>query len=250
MKQGLSLRVSQHLALTPQFQQSIRLLQLSTLELHQEIDQMLDENPFLEKDTETAEREEYGLAQADAVAPRDDSDHERDAQFKESAEVPADANSESDSGPDLEAGWDGDGTVDMAPDDKEWGGDAPPSASGNDEHADATEWARSQESLTEHLHRQALSLRLSDTDRAALRFLIENLNDDGYLEDSLPELAANLLGGEPQDDEQLEAFEELVSRLGMALRLLHHMEPVGVGARDLAECMQLQLDAMGPADAP
>ena len=250
MKQGLSLRVSQHLALTPQLQQSIRLLQLSTLELNQEIDQMLDENPFLEKDTETAEREEYGLAQADAVAPRDDSDHERDAQFKESAEVPADANSESDSGPDLEAGWDGDGTVDMAPDDKEWGGDAPPSASGNDEHADATEWARSQESLTEHLHRQALSLRLSDTDRAALRFLIENLNDDGYLEDSLPELAANLLGGEPQDDEQLEAFEELVSRLGMALRLLHHMEPVGVGARDLAECMQLQLDAMGPADAP
>jgi RNA polymerase sigma-54 factor len=250
MKQGLSLRVSQHLALTPQLQQSIRLLQLSTLELSQEIDQMLDENPFLEKDVETAEREEYGLAQADAMAPRDDSDHERDTQFKESADVPADANSESDSGPDLEAGWDGDGTVDMAPDDKEWGGDAPSSASGNDEHNDATEWARSQESLTEHLHRQALTLRLSDTDRAALRFLIENLNDDGYLEDSLPDLAANLLGGEPQDNEQLEAFEELVSRLGMALRLLQHMEPMGVGARDLAECMQLQLDAMGPADAP
>ena len=58
MKQGLSLRVSQHLALTPQLQQSIRLLQLSTLELSQEIDQMLDDNPFLEKDLEAAEREE------------------------------------------------------------------------------------------------------------------------------------------------------------------------------------------------
>jgi RNA polymerase sigma-54 factor len=250
MKQGLSLRVSQHLALTPQLQQSIRLLQLSTLELNQEIDQMLDENPFLEKDVETAEREEYGLPQADAAAPRDDSDHERDTQFKESADGPADANNESEVGPDLDAGWDGDGTVDMAPDDKEWGGDAPPSSAGNDEHADATEWARSQESLTAHLHRQALSLRLSDTDRAALRFLIENLNDDGYLEDSLEALAANLLGGEPQDDEQFDAYEELVSRLGMALRLLHHMEPLGVGARDLAECMQLQLDAMGPGDAP
>jgi RNA polymerase sigma-54 factor len=89
-----------------------------------------------------------------------------------------------------------------------------------------------------------LSLRLSDTDRAALRFLIENLNDDGYLEDSLEELAANLQGGEPQDDEALEAYEELVSRLQMALRLLHHMEPVGVGARDLAECMSLQLQAL------
>jgi RNA polymerase sigma-54 factor len=49
MKQGLSLRVSQHLALTPQLQQSIRLLQLSTLELSQEVDQMLDDNPFLER---------------------------------------------------------------------------------------------------------------------------------------------------------------------------------------------------------
>jgi RNA polymerase sigma-54 factor len=62
MKQGLSLRVSQHLALTPQLQQSIRLLQLSTLELSQEIDQMLDDNPFLEKEMEDlAPREDFGL---------------------------------------------------------------------------------------------------------------------------------------------------------------------------------------------
>ena len=57
MKQGLSLRVSQHLALTPQLQQSIRLLQLSTLELSQEVEQMLDDNPFLELQTDdSAER--------------------------------------------------------------------------------------------------------------------------------------------------------------------------------------------------
>src|SRR3990167_3576012 len=54
MKQGLSLRVSQHLALTPQLQQSIRLLQLSTLELSAEVDQMLDDNPFLERSEEEA----------------------------------------------------------------------------------------------------------------------------------------------------------------------------------------------------
>ena len=65
MKQGLSLRVSQHLALTPQLQQSIRLLQLSTLELSQEVDQMLDENPFLELTEDNAEREEFGVSQAD-----------------------------------------------------------------------------------------------------------------------------------------------------------------------------------------
>ena len=53
MKQGLSLRVSQHLALTPQLQQSIRLLQLSTLELQQEVEQMLEQNPFLETDDDS-----------------------------------------------------------------------------------------------------------------------------------------------------------------------------------------------------
>ncbi|HSV46234.1 MAG TPA: RNA polymerase factor sigma-54, partial [Ramlibacter sp.] len=65
MKQGLSLRVSQHLALTPQLQQSIRLLQLSTLELSQEVEQMLGDNPFLEVTQDEAPREEFGVAQAD-----------------------------------------------------------------------------------------------------------------------------------------------------------------------------------------
>ena len=68
MKPGLSLRVSQHLALTPQLQQSIRLLQLSTLEIAQEVEQMLDENPFLERENEEAPREEFGLVQADTPA--------------------------------------------------------------------------------------------------------------------------------------------------------------------------------------
>ena len=72
MKQGLSLRVSQHLALTPQLQQSIRLLQLSTLELSQEVEQMLDENPFLERPMEEAPREDFGLAQADTRVQEDD----------------------------------------------------------------------------------------------------------------------------------------------------------------------------------
>ena len=72
MKPGLSLRVSQHLALTPQLQQSIRLLQLSTLELGQEVEQMLDENPFLERATDEAPREEFGLEHANAPAQADE----------------------------------------------------------------------------------------------------------------------------------------------------------------------------------
>src|SRR3954465_12870461 len=78
MKQGLSLRISQHLALTPQLQQSIRLLQLSTLELGQEIQQMLDDNPFLEPQLEDAV-EEFGPATSDAATPADESYGEADA---------------------------------------------------------------------------------------------------------------------------------------------------------------------------
>ena len=71
MKQGLSLRVSQHLALTPQLQQSIRLLQLSTLELSQEVEQMLDENPFLEMTEDAAPREEFGLDHVNTPVSQD-----------------------------------------------------------------------------------------------------------------------------------------------------------------------------------
>ncbi|MEO5738342.1 MAG: RNA polymerase factor sigma-54 [Variovorax sp.] len=248
MKQGLSLRVSQHLALTPQLQQSIRLLQLSTLELSQEVEQMLDDNPFLERTAEEAAREEFGLDTADAPAPRDDefatgslagnAEGAGTATSSDAETAAADAPTESLA--DTEPDWGGDGTVDMVPDDAEWGGDAPARANnlGNDERADATELARSQESLQSFLHRQALSLRLNDTDRAALRFLIESLNDDGYLEDSLPALASGLAG---DDNDQ---FDDLVHHFQMALGLLQSLEPVGVGARDLGECLAIQVKAL------
>jgi len=244
MKPGLSLRVSQHLALTPQLQQSIRLLQLSTLELSQEVEQMLDENPFLERTAEEAPREEFGLDAADTPAQADDYGAE-DALFSGAASANGTSaegqNDHESGGGSEEPDWSGDGTVEMAPNDAEWGGDAPARTRNDAEgdEADATELARSHESLTAFLHRQALSLRLSDLDCAALRFLIESLNDDGYLEDPLEELAASLAGAE-----DLEQIEELVHRFTVALRLLQSLEPAGVGARGLAECLTLQLKAL------
>lgn len=245
MKQGLSLRVSQHLALTPQLQQSIRLLQLSTLELSQEVDQMLDENPFLELSEDRAEREDFGLEQADTPVSTGD----REAEFVASpmsdmgSSTVTSSASEEDNAPlgdDDGIDWDGDGGTDMAPDDGEWGVDA--KARNNnlngDEDKDATELARTQESLQAFLHRQALSLRLGAEDSAALRFLIESLNDDGYLEEPLEDLAQTL---NPADEEQL---QELVHHFSVALGLLHSLEPVGVGARDLAECLCLQIKAL------
>ena len=256
MKQGLSLRVSQHLALTPQLQQSIRLLQLSTLELSQEVEQMLDDNPFLERLNEEAPREEFGVEAADTPAPREE--REDGAEFAtNSIAAPADGTgaagpndtetpvADAVEGEPSEPDWEGDGTVDLAPDDSEWGGDAPArnNNAGDDERADATELARSQESLQAFLHRQALSLRLSPEDSAALRFLIESLNDDGYLEDSLPALASGLAG---DDNDQ---FDDLVHHFQVALGLLQSLEPVGVGARDLGECLAIQLRAAAEEDA-
>ena len=240
MKQGLSLRVSQHLALTPQLQQSIRLLQLSTLELSQEVEQMLDENPFLEVAEEAAPREDFGLGQVDTPVSQETREFESTTDSIAVSAEDTGAAGQNDAEPSseakLEESWEGDGSVDTAPDDSEWGGDATPRKNNNDDSdVDATELARSQESLQDHLHRQALSLRLSPEGKAALHFLIESLNDDGYLEDSLAALAAGLAG---DDLEQLEAVEQ---EFAVPLKLLQHMEPAGVGARNLAECLSLQL---------
>ncbi|MBA4266339.1 MAG: RNA polymerase sigma-54 factor [Comamonadaceae bacterium] len=276
MKQGLSLRVSQHLALTPQLQQSIRLLQLSTLEMAQEVEQMLDENPFLERTEEIAEREAFGLEQTDtpvsageqiaeASPPSDELvaagpvEHERVSLDRDSSSS-ADASdgeaieSKIDGTTPLEESWEGDGSVDMAPDDGEWGGEAPARNSGvsdGDETASAADLARANVSLQDHLHDQARCLRLNEEDRAALYFLIESLSEDGYLEESLSDLAAawlrmSVLAGEGDThgagvQPSLEDREALEQRLTTALHWLQHMEPAGVGARDLAECLRLQI---------
>ena len=208
MKQGLSLRFSQHLALTPQLQQSIRLLQLSTLELSQEVEQMLDENPFLEVNEDAAPREEFGLAQTDALPTQEVLEFESAPEFIASriqetgATASNDTQNTPEKGPEdstepkLEESWEGDGTVESTPDDGEWGNDAAPRKNNlDDSDAEASDMAAEHETLQAHLHRQSLSLRLSDIDRAALHFLIESLNDDGYLEDTVASLAAGLAKG-------------------------------------------------------
>ena len=252
MKQGLSLRVSQHLALTPQLQQSIRLLQLSTLELSQEVEQMLDENPFLEVNEDAAPREEFGLEQTDTPFSQDIQEFATAPELVASsavitlattlndvqgtAENASEKASEESAEPKLEESWEGDGTVESAPDDGEWGNDAGARKNNiDDSDADASDLAGVHVTLQAYLHQQSLSLRLSDIDRAALHFLIESLNDEGYLEDSLASLAFGLAGGD------LVQTEELEHHFAITLKLLHHMEPAGVGARNMAECLTLQL---------
>jgi len=251
MKPGLSLRVSQHLALTPQLQQSIRLLQLSTLEMAQEVEQMLDENPFLEAETEAAERESFGLEQTDAPVSLGDRVSEAATSDDGGGPVDSGASDVAEEAVSADPGWEGDGTVDMRPDDSEWGGDALPrngSRDADDETASAADLAHEHITLQAHLHQQALVLRLNDDERAALYYLIESLDEDGYLADPLAELADALLVQEERargrhlaEAERAVRLEELLQLLSMALQWLQHMEPAGVGARDLAECLRLQI---------
>jgi RNA polymerase sigma-54 factor len=248
MKPSLSLRMSQQLTLTPQLQQSIRLLQLSTLEMDQEIDQMLEDNPFLEREEpSTALQEEFGVEQADQ--PVSVGDQIAEAQIEWSAPVGEStapevaASPDSDSGdreasPEADPAWDGDGTVEVTTPDTEWGDDAPPRGNAGEETASAADLASKHVTLTDHLMEQALGARVNPVIRAALEYLIGNLNEDGYLDDDLSTLASALLQGDES------AAHEIMAALEEALEWLQDMEPAGVGARSLQECLKLQVLGM------
>jgi RNA polymerase sigma-54 factor len=242
MKPSLQVRLSQHLSLTPQLQQSIRLLQLSTLELQQEVEQMLDQNPFLEADEE---------APLPETAPERVAAGERDS-VRDEAETRAETSSDGgEEAPALDSAEFG--TVER--EDWENGTEADdfdgitetPRAAAGDAEGDGPEreaGSADDESLAEHLRAQVAGMRLSAEDAAVLGVLIESLDDDGYLADPLEEIAERL-AAEAGD----EVREELLERLQCALKWLQSFDPPGVGARDLSDCLTLQLRALPRSEA-
>ena len=217
MKPTLQFRLSQHLTLTPQLQQSIRLLQLSTVELNQEIERMLMENPVLEREdaddgltlpgTFTAPGAVTGTVTSAATGTTD---------------TPPATPAQS-----PEAGGD------------EWQPDfsvSPRSASDDDEDGDRAFVAPETLSLRQHLNEQLFLTNLARRDRALISMLIDALDDDGYLTQPLEEIAELL---PPDADADVED-------LGIALRHLQNMEPPGVGARSPSECLLLQVRALRP----
>lgn len=215
LKQSLQLRLSQHLALTPQLQQSIRLLQLSSLELNQEIDQALQENPLLERE-EPGEGVTYSGAE-DALN-RTRGEEKASASSDERAEAPAEWNAEG----------------------MEWPSGSLGSTQGprdpNDESdIDAGELQAAAANLQDHLIGQLALSQLSGRERLRVAFLIEAIDDDGYLGQTLEELAEVLpeeLVGEP---------DEIPDDLAIALKHLQSLDPSGIGARSPRECLLLQL---------
>src|SRR3954466_6391765 len=211
MKHSLQLKLSQHLTLTPQLQQSIRLLQLSTLELNQEIETFLQENPLLERDDEEAQTPPSPLtstmttASTESEAPPSSGDNEPQGE-------PAAAESD----------WsvdDGYGSF---------------SGQDGDEDGEAPQASVEPAKLRDHLLDQINLMQMPDRDKRIVAFLIDNLDDDGYMTQDLAELSA-LLPAELEID---------VDELTIGLKYLQTLDPPGIGARNLSECLALQLEVL------
>ena len=250
MKPSLQVRLSQHLALTPQLQQSIRLLQLSTLELQQEVGQMLDQNPFLDLEEDAPSPFETPLdrrlADDRAAARAQGEDRGADEAAGGGEGAALDEVSDRDFGTTAHEDWENGTEGDDFDGIRETpAGSAGSGGAGGEDDDDALERRAAGTSLQDHLRAQAAGMRLEAEDRIALNALIESLDADGYLADPLPDIAARL--AELMDLADAQAREELDERLRCALRWLQNLEPTGVGARSLSECLVLQLRERHPA---
>ncbi len=211
MKQGLELKLGQHLAMTPQLQQAIRLLQLSTLDLQQEVQSMLESNPLLDEE------------------PGDDGG----GPVPETLEPPSE-----DRQLDLAAE---DTLPDELPVDSQWDDvfDLGTSGSGSASDEDLPDFESRNshsQSLQDYLRWQADMTHFSTDERNMAELIIDAIDERGYLAESLEELAVNM---NVQED----------ALLAVLLRV-QDFDPPGVGARDLSECLLLQLKQMVEGDAP
>jgi len=192
MAPAIALRLRQHLTLTPQVQQALKLLQMSALEFAQEMEEALSSNPFLEENQEMAAAQRETSAAEEIVLPQDS--------YSSSSGSSSSGEREQD----------------------DWGG-----------AADATP------TLQQHLREQLMTSSMNERDRALAEMIIDSLDDDGYFKGTFEELAALVpaeLDVQPED-------------FGAALKLVQSLDPAGVGARTLEECLCLQLHAL-PEDTP
>tara|TARA_R110002049_G_scaffold55813_8_gene154443 strand:+ start:3829 stop:5322 length:1494 start_codon:yes stop_codon:yes gene_type:complete len=228
MKQSLQLKLGQQLTMTPQLQQAIRLLQLSTLDLQQEIQQALDSNPLLEM----SEDDPYP---SDDEVPdnTDDSTRNKNDKNDDSADDAPDWSSKEVDG---ESNLSDDLPVDVQWDDLLPSASAPASQGDDHNENDFSAQNSASESLREQLLWQLGLTRLSDTDRLIALAIIDATDANGRLLSSPEEIYETLA-----DDLEVD-FDELIA----VLHRLQQFEPSGVCARDLQECLLIQLNQIPP----
>jgi RNA polymerase sigma-54 factor len=205
MKQALQLKIGQSLTMTPQLQQAIKLLQMSTLDLQQEISRALEENPLLEREDEI---EQY-------AAPSDNDVQVQDTPI-ESVEVA------------VETDWSDTSHFDL---------NRPITRTASDDDYDSFE-SRISEALTlsDHLLWQLNLMPLTERDMLIARILVDSIDSDGFLDADLAEITDAL--GEELEDLELDEVE-------CVLHQIQRLDPIGVGARGIAESLSIQLAALG-----
>lgn len=211
MKPSLHLKQSQHLSLTPQLQQAIRLLQLSTLEVNQEVARLLDENPLLERID-------------DAAVPYTNSDTVVSSSPESTTASKSAENDEV--APQTDDEW--------QKTDEDWNEPSIAARTPDDEENSSKEIVADKPSLREHLFWQLSMSQLDMCDREIIGMLIEALDINGYLAQPLEEIFEML----PEE------LSITLDDLETALVQLQHLDMPGIGARNLSECLALQLKAM------
>jgi RNA polymerase sigma-54 factor len=245
MKASLQLKLGQSLTMTPQLQQAIRLLQLSTLDLQQEIQQALESNPMLETSEEEEQAGEAANSSDDSkeAASQDDGADSQQASTSDS-ETSSDWD-ESENGPDWSSETDSPDTIpDDLPVDTAWDDiyqPAPSTATRNDDENDYDFETRNSptETLRDHLEWQLNLTPLNERDQAIAHALLDAVNNNGYLTSPLEEIHSGMV--EETDEDPLE-FDEVEA----VLHRLQHFDPPGVFARDLQECLLIQLNQLPP----
>ncbi|MDQ8953884.1 RNA polymerase factor sigma-54 [Acinetobacter rudis] len=216
MKLSVGLKVSNSLALTPQLQQAIRLLQLSSLELEQEIEIQLETNPLLERvedERVQVSLEEFQQEQVEKeLSDTLNADHLPD-------ELPVDTH------------WD-----DVY--------SHQPTGLERPEYEEREDSRTEKNTLKNHMLDQINLLNFSQLDRLIAYCIVDALDERGYLESSIDEIVVSVqtLLAQMQSDQELEAEEVIV-----VLKHIQRLEPIGIGARHLAECLAIQLQML-PAD--
>ncbi|MHB8698161.1 MAG: RNA polymerase factor sigma-54 [Sulfuricaulis sp.] len=233
MKQSLDLKLGQHLTITPQLQQAIRLLQLSSIELQQEIQEVLESNPLLE---ENEREDETPEVKSDSETTSAESlDGAETASYDETDNAPT-----TDSGPDIETGPGDESDTDWT--DSFESMTAPTgsrSASDDDNFPDIDARNSPPQTLRDHLLWQMQMTPFSDNDKQIALSLIDAISEDGYLSCQLEEIQQSLGKSLHIEMDEVEAV----------LHQIQNFDPIGVGARDLGECLRLQMKMLSP-DTP
>src|SRR6202162_3814675 len=217
LKPSLQLRIGQQLTMTPQLQQAIRLLQLPSLDLQAHVRETLETNVMLEAEEELAD------AVGEPVRERDEPPPEEKYAELDGNNTPSEQREE----PEVEIADEAWGEQTSGPSDTSWSGDDDRSSDFSDQHG---------QTLQEQLIEQLELAKLSAVDMAIARVITDAITDDGYLKDDLKECRFRLIP-------EIEATTADVERV---LKAVQSLEPAGVGARNLGECIALQLRQLHP----